>query len=201
MKSFAKSIFPLIALLLLLSSITAIAEEKKAPSQDEMMAVYMKYATPGPDHKLLEPLIGSWNVNTRFWMDPSTPGDTSSGTSECKWILGGRFVSEEVAGTMSGMPFHGMGITGYDNYGQKFFNIWLDEMSTTYMICSGQADSTGNVITFTGTYEDYMTGQKAQPFRSVTRILSNDKHIYEMYFPGPDGKEFLSYEGTYIRKK
>jgi hypothetical protein len=201
MKSIAKYVLPVIGLLFLITAVSAFAEEKKMPSQEEMMAVYMKYAAPGPNHKFLEPLIGSWHATTRFWMDPSTPGDTSSGTSECKWILGGRFASEEVSGTAMGMPFHGMGITGYDNYNQKFFNIWLDEMATTYMICSGQADSTGKIITMTGSYDDYMTGKKSKPFKSITRIISNDKHVYEMYDTTPEGKEFKNFEATYTRVK
>ncbi len=193
------SIFVLITILV--SAVSSFAEDTKAPTQDEMMAVYMKYATPGQNHKLLEPLIGSWNVFTKFQMGPDVPMDSSTGTSECKWILGGRFVSEEVTGDIGGMPFHGLGLTGYDNYKQKFFNIWMDEMSTTYMISTGAVDSSGKIFTLTGTYEDYLTGGKVKLFKMVTHIISADKHVNAMYDIAPDGKELLTFEATYTRIK
>jgi hypothetical protein len=201
MKSFAKFILPVVGILFLISAVAAFAEEKKAPTQDEGMAIYMKYAAPGPNHKLLEPLVGSWNVTTRMWMYPTEPVDTSSGTSESKWIMGGRYVSEEVTGSAMGMPFHGMGITGYDNYNQKFVNVWLDEMSTGLMLSSGKADSSGKLFTMTGTYDDYITGMKNKPFKTIIRIIGNDKHVNEMYDIAPDGKEFKNFEATYTRKK
>lgn len=193
------STFILATILVLAESL--FADDTKTPTQDEMMAVYMKYATPGPNHKLLEPLIGSWNVTTKFKMGPDAPMDSSTGTSECKWILGGRFVSEEVTGDMGGMPFHGLGLTGYDNYKQKFFNIWMDEMSTTYMISTGAVDSSGKIFTLTGTYEDYLTGGNVKLFKMVTRIINPDKHVNEMYDTAPDGKEYKTFEATYTRKQ
>ena len=36
---------------------------------------------------------------------------------------------------------------------------------------------------------------------SVTRIESNDKNLFEMFGPGPDGKEFRQLEITYTRVK
>jgi hypothetical protein len=201
MKTYTNIFSVFVLMTLLLSVVSIYAEDTRVATQDEMMAVYMKYATPGQNHKLLEPLIGSWNVSTKFQMGPDAPMDTSSGTSECKWILGGRFVSEEVTGNMGGMPFHGLGLTGYDNYKQKFFNIWMDEMSTTYMISAGAVDSSGKIFTLTGTYEDYLTGGKVKLFKMVTRIISADKHVNEMYDTVPDGKEYKTFEATYTRVK
>lgn len=201
MKSYT-NIFSIFVIIAVISSVAAVAaDDARALSHDEMMAVYIKYATPGQNHKLLEPLIGSWNVFTKFQMGPDTPMDSSTGTSESKWILGGRFVSEEVTGDMGGMPFHGLGLTGYDNYKQKFFNILMDEMSTTYMISAGAVDSSGKIITMTGTYEDYLTGGKVKLFKMVTRIINADKHINEMYDSSADGKEYKTFEATYNRIK
>lgn len=194
-------VFGIMAIMLLSFSASIWAEEKKAPSEEEMMAIYMKYAAPGEHHKMLEPLVGSWEAKTRWWTDPAAPPDTSSATAQAKWILGGRFVMDEAEGMMMGMPFHGMGITGYDNYKQQYINVWLDEMSTSFLHCTGAIDATGKVITMNGTYDDFATGQKNKTFKSITRIISNDKHVYEMYELKPDGKEFMNFEVTYTRKK
>ena len=37
--------------------------------------------------------------------------------------------------------------------------------------------------------------------RLVTKMVSNDEHIFEMHTPGPDGKEGLMMRITYHRKK
>ena len=188
-----------------LIAMQALAQEKKQTgqkqsSQDEMMAMYMKYATPGEQHKALEPLVGSWDCVTRMWMDPKAPPTESKGTSETKWILGGRFVQEDVSGDMNGMPFHGMGISGYDLYKQKYNWIWMYEMSTMIMYSEGTADSSKKVITYAGTYNDYASGQ-TKTYIAVLNIIDSNKHTFEMGDQGPDGKLSKNFEITYTRKK
>lgn len=177
-----------------------MADEARKPSEEEMMAMMAKYGTPGEHHKFLEPMVGNWDIVTRWWMDPGAPVNESKATSECKWILGGRFMQEDVAGNMSGMPFHGMALTGYDNYKQKYISLWADEMSTSLLIGEGAIDATGKVITVGGSYDDYMTG-KTIKYKNIIRIIDNSKRVMEMYNIGDDGREFKSMEITYTRKK
>ena len=110
-----------------------------------MMAAYAKYATPGPQHKMLDPLVGSWDCTAQMWNDPSAAPTESKATCETKWVLGGRFTQDDVTGDMGGMPFHGMGINGYDNIKKEFVSFWIDEMSTSFMITTGQSDASGKV--------------------------------------------------------
>jgi hypothetical protein len=179
---------------------SAMAEDKKMTEQ-EMMAAYAKYMNPGPQHKLLEPLIGSWDCVSRMWMDPGAPPTESKATAEKKWILGGRFIQEDASGIMGGMPFQGMGITGYDLIEQKYNNVWLDVMATSMMITSGQMDATGKVLTMTGSYKDPMADMQEKKLKTILRIVSNDQHIYEMYDIQPNGKEVKIFDLTYTRKK
>lgn len=178
-----------------------ISQESKAPTQEDIIAAWAKYAQPGEFHKNLEPLVGSWDFQTKWWAEPDAPPQESEGRSEGKWILGGRFIMENITGEMSGSQFHGMGIVGYDNYKQEYVYFWIDEMATSFMLSTGQADESGRVITFEGTFDDPVTGQKDKKFKSIFRILSNDRHIHESYSIGPDGKEFKSFEVTCTRKK
>ena len=39
----------------------------------------------------------------------------STGSSEVKWIMGGRYLEQTATGTSMGQEFHGMGLMGYDN--------------------------------------------------------------------------------------
>jgi hypothetical protein len=176
-------------------------EKKNQPTMEQMMANYAKFAQPGQYHKYLEPTVGSWDCVAKMWMDPASGPQESKATSETKWVLGGRFVQENVSGEMGGTPFQGVGLSGYDNVKKEFVSIWADEMSTSILYTTGQCDSTGKVFTMFGSYTDPMSDMQEKKFRMVTRIISNDQHVNEMYDTAPDGKEFKSFEITYNRKK
>jgi hypothetical protein len=171
-----------------------------APSQEEMMKAWMAIASPGEAHKKLEPVVGSFTVATKMWMDPSKPAEATSGTSENKWALGGRFVEQRVEGTAMGQPFSGVGYTGYDNYKKKYVGSWMDSMGTMIMTSTGTADASGKKLTFWSTMDDVMT-KKTIKVKSTVTIVDNDHHTYEMWSPAPDGKMFKSLEVQYTRKK
>lgn len=179
----------------------ALAQEKKGSEMEEMMAQWMKANQPTEHHKKLEAFAGSWEFTTKSWMDPTAPPSESKGTSESRMIFGGRFLVEDVSGDMMGMPFHGMGITGYDNMNQKYLGFWIDEMMTSFMMSEGTFDASGKVLTMEGTYDDPVMGVKGKKFKGVARVVSPDQHIYEMYDTGPDGKLYKNFEITYTRKK
>jgi hypothetical protein len=200
--------FKLFTIAVLLIAVSAIfigqsySEDKKANlSQEEMMAIWMKYATPGEHHKALDPLIGSWDCVVTAIMDPNAPAEESKGTCESHWILDGRYVQEDMSGEMGGMPYKGMGFDGYDNMKQEYTMFWADNMSTAAMMITGQSDPSGKTITLKGSMPDPMNDLKEKKFRAVRRIVNNDQNVFEMYDTGPDGKEFKSLEVKYNRKK
>jgi len=169
--------------------------------QDPMMQLMMKYGMPGEFHKKLDGLIGSWDLTTKWWMDPKAPPQESKGTAECSWIMGGRYVRENVTGDVMNQPFHGMSISGYNNFRQEFVSLWIDNMSTSFMFMTGAMDKDDKTIAYQGTYDDIMTGQKDKKFRVVTKSIDSDHRVYEWYDFAPDGKEFMSMEVSYTRKK
>jgi hypothetical protein len=171
-----------------------------APNQDEMMKTWMAAATPGDAHKKLAPFVGSFTVKTKMWMDPSKPPEETEGTSENKWVLGGRFVEQHVEGTAMGQPFSGIGYTGYDNYKKKYVGSWADSMGTMMMTSTGSADASGKKLTFWSTIDDVVM-KKSVKVKSQATIVDDDHQTYEMWSPGPDGKMFKSLEVQYTRKK
>lgn len=183
----------------------ALAQESKGgkpdmtPEQKAMMEAWMKVATPGENHKFLEPLVGSWAVKSTSWEKPDSPPEVSSGSAETTWILGGRFVQERFKGEYGGMPFDGLGFTGYDNYKKKYTAIWMDSMGTMTMFLTGTADAARRTLSMSGTVDDFMAG-KPTAIRSVTRIVDARQHVYEMYGLDPTGKEFKMMELVYTRK-
>jgi hypothetical protein len=171
----------------------------RADDKDNPLAAVEKAIEPGPEHKVLEPLVGDWTFTTRFWMDPSKPPMESKGTASRKWIMGGKFVQEEVNSEFFGKPFKGTGITGYDKIQGKYVGVWVDSLSTGISQSQGTADKAGKVLTFSREDYDPFSKEKIKG-RDVVRILDKDKHVMEMYKIGPDGKETKVMEIVFTRQ-
>jgi uncharacterized protein DUF1579 len=175
--------------------------EQASPMDDKaMMEAWAKVATPGEAHRWLEPVVGTWDAKITMWMAPGAPPQESTGTSENKWVLGGRFVEQRHEGNFMGQPFSGLGYTGYDNYKKKYVGTWMDTMGTMIMVSEGDADSTGKTLSMTSSIDDIMTG-KAASIRSEIKIVDPDHHVMEMWGPDPTGKQFKTMEIRYTRKK
>lgn len=188
---------------LLISTIVvslALASDKKAdPRMEEMMKKIEAAGTPGAAHKVLEPFVGEWNAEVKMFMDPSAPPNVTKATAKGTWVMGGRFVQQEFKGEFMGKAFHGLAFTGYDNTRKKYNSFWIDDMSTGMYTSEGQADKAGKVITFEGTHSCPETGETHKASKQVIRVISRDKHIYEMHDPGK-GAHSKTMEITYTRK-
>lgn len=171
-----------------------------AQDQEAMMKAWTEYMTPGPMHKMFEKMAGDWKTVTTF-TDPASGQETKSeGTAKFEMILGGRYVKSIHNGTMMGMPFEGLGIDAYDNKLGEFISVWIDNMGTGLIQMKGKFDESTKTLSFKGTGVDPMTG-KEMPYRSVTKIIDADHHLFEMYGSAPDGSEYKMFEMTYTRIK
>ena len=176
-------------------------EEKQEGKMDmqAMMDVYNKLGTPGAPHKVLASMAGSWTTKIKSWMEPNKPPMESKGTCEQKMILGGRFLQQEFTGDMMGSAFTGIGATGYDNHTKKYVSTWMDSMGTAILFFEGTAGADGKTITQESHYDDPIKGP--MKWRSVTRIVDNNTHVFEMYSADKSGKEEKMMEMTYTRKR
>jgi len=172
------------------------AQAMDPKAMQEMMA---KLAAPGPQHERFKKLAGDWSLTVKWTMDPSQPMQVTNSTATITTLMDGRYYQEQTSGEMMGMPFHGMGLTGYDNVLKKYQSVWIDNMGTGIMRSEGMADASGNVVNWTGEYADPMTGKIAKE-RMVTRFTDDNHYIFEMYMKDPAGKEYKSMEIAYERK-
>jgi hypothetical protein len=169
------------------------------PGQAEMEAM-MKAATPGDAHKKLGAMAGTFNAEVKMWMQPGAPPAGGAGVAENSWALDGRWLEQHFTGNFMGMPFTGVGFTGYDNIKKKYVGTWMDTMTTAMMVSSGTANSDGKSFTFTSTMDDPMTG-KSSPVKEIVTVVDGDHHTLEMWGAAPDGKMFKMMEIAYTRKK
>ncbi|HWP41149.1 MAG TPA: DUF1579 domain-containing protein [Tepidisphaeraceae bacterium] len=176
----------------------AAGQQQMSPEQAAQMEAWMKLAAPGKEHEGLKAMAGTFDAEVSFIPAPGAPPQLSKGTVKNEMVLGGRFLEGRYRGEMMGEVFEGIGYTGYDNLKKKYVGTWMDSMGTMILVQEGTADATGKAITFSSTMPDPVSG-KDQPMRSVLTILSNDKHTYDMYGPGPDGKEYKCMTIVYTR--
>jgi uncharacterized protein DUF1579 len=185
---------------LLAAALVIVGTPARADDKKNDFEAYEKAGRPGPQHKVLASLAGSWEFTSQMWMAPGQAPQEWKGTAERKMILGGRFLEEKVTATFLGQPFHGFGLNGYDNAQGKFVGTWLDSMSTAMSTSVGTADASGKVITYERDEYDVMARAKTKS-RDVLRIVSPDKEVLEFYKLLPGGKEFKMMEIVYTRKR
>lgn len=187
----------------LLLAVPAIAGEPGAPpemtpAQMAEMEAYMKAGAPGPEHKMLSGMVGTYDVAVKVWQDPSAPPDASKATATRTMDLDGRVLVERFEGSMMGSPFTGLGMTGFDNVSREYWSTWMDSMSTGMMMATGACDAK-HTCSFTGSWNDAL---KKGPvtMRVQSRWTSPTTEIFEMYGPGKDGKEMKTMEMTYTKR-
>ncbi len=206
----------LVALVVLLGAGSVLADEHPSASKEhpgagaehpgaggneaDMMKVYMEAAKPGSEHAMLAKSAGSWKVTMKSWMDPSGEPVVSEGSETAKMILGGRFLQSNTKGEGMMGPFEGMGLLGYDNVTGKYVGNWCDSMGTGLMNYEGDYDAQKKELVCTGDFVDAAT-KMTMKARMVSRFISDDEHVFEMYGPGPTGDEVKWMEMHYTRVK
>ena len=173
-------------------------QPQMTPQQKAEMDAYMKAGTPGAPHQTLASMAGQYDVKVKSWHDAKSPAMEESGTATRTMTLGGRVLVEDFTASMMGQPFTGHGMMGYDNVTGKYWSTWNDTMSTGLMVSEGTCDAQKN-CTFNASWADPVkkTTTKA---RMTTRWPSPTTEVFEMYAPGPDGKEMKMMEITYTKK-
>ncbi len=167
--------------------------------QEEMNKAWTEYMTPGPMHELLSRGTGEWASEIKMWMDPSQPPTVTSGTSEVKTILGGRYFEGTHTSDFNGMEMKGKEISGYDNAKKKFFSTWIDNFGTGVMYLEGTYDEGTSTFTYTGNSVDPMTGKDVPVKETIKRIDEDHSHM-EMFMTD-NGEEFKTMEIDFTRKK
>jgi hypothetical protein len=193
-----------VAAALVLAVGRADAQDKAKPEADmqEMMKKWAEVSNPGEGHKVLEQFAGKWDTVSRMWVEgPGKPPSESKGSCETKWVLDGRFLLEESTGQMMGMSYKSMNLIGFDNYKKKYVMSYADNLGTAIYTGEGRLDPSNKVLTSFGKMDDFMTGDRDKPVKYVLRVISKDKHVFEIYDEVGSPNEFKAVEITYTRKQ
>ena len=113
-------------------------------------------------------------------------------------IVGGRYQESKHTGNFMGMPFEGIGTTGWDNAGKFFVSSWVDNYGTGMIYMEGTWDENNKSMKLAGKMTDPITG-KSTNIRQVTKIIDDNTQTMEQYLE-KDGKEFKNMEIKLTRK-
>jgi len=159
----------------------------KAMSEEAMMAQWQAAMSPSAGHARLMPMVGTWRTTTTFTMAPGAPPQVHGGTAVHRLVLGGRYLEQIYKGMAMGMPFEGIGYTGYDNVQKRYVGTWMDTFGTGLMNSVGVGNPTDERIDCVAEAIE-PSGQK-RVFETIVRIRNHGHHSYEMWTKGPTGKK------------
>ncbi len=154
---------------------------------------------PTKQHELLKKDVGTWDATVKIWPVKGAQSIKSKGTEKNELLKGGLWLVSRFEGQAAGMPFVGVGTSGYDPVEKKYVGTWVDTMTPHLMTTTGEYDE--DATTFTGTAEgrDAMSGE---PYKAklVARYIDDDTRVFEMHMPGEDGEYWKMMQIDYKRR-
>jgi hypothetical protein len=180
---------------------TAVKKEPAAAMPDSATANknMMDYGTPGDVQKMMAKWDGNWDGEVKFWMDPAAPPSVMNVKTVNKMVLNGLYQQSTSTGAFGGMPFNGIGTTGYDNHRKMFVSTWIDNMGSGIVYMEGPWDEATKSMNLKGKMTDPMSKQ-VKDMREVMKVVDDNTQVIEQYITH-DGKESKSMEITFKRKK
>jgi hypothetical protein len=153
-------------------------------------AVAQEPPKPGPEHKVLKKLVGTWDTTMKVG------GMEYKGTMTYRMELNGLWLVGSLKSDLGGQKYYGKSLDTYDAKKKKYVGVWFDSMSTTPMTMEGSYDPAKKRMTMVGEGPG-MDGKPAK-WRSVSEMPDNDTLHLRMYVGG--GKDPM-FTVTYKRKK
>ena len=179
-----------------------MAATSQAAAEDQTAAG--RLASPGPEHVWMEPLVGTWDVEMLVFPGPGAePIVSDEVTATREMVLGGRYLREELRGTVFGAPSARDGVLGYNRLEGRFEWVTQDTFEPGQMAYFGRGEGTKAGWSMWGESTEAGFGPepsgRKRDLRFEFAIETPDLNIQRIYatFPGQD--EYLFVEQRFTR--
>ena len=147
-----------------------------------MMSEMMRLGTPSRGTSTWSPWLARGTWSPRMWMGPGRAEQSPKATHpRAPGSSADASCARSDQGEMEGMPFNGLGYTGFDNYKQQFVGTWMDSWSTGYMARERPSvQGRARAITTSGQWEGPM-GDHDLPLRHRDQEpgRARDDHVHD----------------------
>jgi Protein of unknown function (DUF1579) len=188
------------------SSSTAVSQSQPPPAM-------VQNGQPGEMHKRMDALIGQWDVEKKLYIAGGTPEKplvSRDLTCNREWIAetGNRHLRDITQGTVAGSPYYRLGILSFSTMDRRYEWNTVDGLNANMMTYKGLKNSatiSGDIamsgeFTDQGVLGDSSVGKNIAQ-RTVIKIESPDRHVFELYFTPPGEKERLVDRTVYTRHR
>jgi hypothetical protein len=160
-----------------------------------------RLALPGEKHRWLAPLVGTWNVAMRVWPAPGAqPIASNALVAKRDWILGGRYLREELQGEFAGNPSNRIAILSYNNLEERFELATMDTFEPGQMWYTSNSAATSSRINLHGDNVEAGFGQAPTGRKRALRFefeIERARNVQRIYVKYPGQEEFLFVEQVF----
>lgn len=126
-----------------------------------------------PTHKILEELIGNWNLDISLWPEPSKPPKKFSGSEIAEPLFDGRFVRSKSTLQIGNKARISETTLGFDNFREAFLSFSIESDSNQIVHSRGTLKPDGKTIDFMAVTTDPVSRIQ---YRIVSQILLVNKN-------------------------
>ena len=168
-----------------------------APAMTEEIARAIDASRPGLEQQWLAPLVGNWKMELTSY-SPSQAPLSLKGTSDNRWVLGGRFLLSETAAGDGAARVEGMTVFGYDARERRLFALGFNNLGTGYKQWSGTYDPRDRSLILSGKQRDDASGI-ASVSRQQIKIEGPDRYSLRMFVDRPGRPPMKVAEAIFTR--
>jgi hypothetical protein len=142
--------------------LAAVHSHARAQStQATALPASARLAMPGDKHRWLDPLVGQWKVQMKVWPAPgAAPIVGNDLRAQREWILGGRYLREELSGSFAGGPSSRIALLGFNNLEERFELTTLDTFEPGQMVYTSMGVGNAQRLTLLGVNTEAGMGPK-----------------------------------------
>lgn len=149
------------------------------------------------EHARLVAMVGTWDVELTFLLQPGTKPIVTKGTSTIRALFDGLFIEEKIEGTLMGAPFTTMAWTGFNTDSKKYEATRIASTNSARISETGVFDEKTKEIEMKA---DYALMGDIWHQRTVIQQTSNDAMIAASYLSFGAVPEWKGVEIKYTRK-